>query len=258
MDYSKVSINHYPLLPLRDIVVFPHMVAPLVVGRQKSILALENAMANKTEIFLATQKDAGLDEPQPESVHRVGTVAAVMQLLRLPDGTIKALVDGKRRGRIVNYIPNDEFFMVAVETIAEERISDTEATAFTRQIQTALTEYAKTNNKVPKEVLKTLATIADPSRFVDVTISHLPLKTDEKQKILETISLAKRLELTLDYIQREVEIAALERSIRSRVKTKMEKTQKEYYLAEQMRAIQKEMGESGMGGDELTDLEEAI
>jgi len=258
MDHSQVSINHYPLLPLRDIVVFPHMVAPLVVGRQKSILALENAMANKTEIFLATQKDAGLDEPQPDNVHRVGTVAVVMQLLRLPDGTIKALVDGKKRGRIVNYIPNDDFFMVAVETIPEERISDTEATAFTRQIHTALAEYAKTNNKVPKEVLKTLATIADPGRFVDVTISHLPLKTDEKQKILETISLSRRLELTLDYIQREVEIAALERSIRSRVKTKMEKTQKEYYLAEQMRAIQKEMGESGMGGDELADLEEAI
>jgi ATP-dependent Lon protease len=258
MKETQMSINQYPLLPLRDIVVFPHMVAPLVVGRQKSILALENAMANKTEIFLATQKDAGLDEPQPDSVHRVGTVAMVMQLLRLPDGTIKALVDGKKRGRIVSYIPNDDFFMVAVETIPEERISDTEATAFTRQIHTALTEYAKTNNKVPKEVLKTLTSIGDPSRFVDVTISHLPLKTEEKQKILETISLAERLELTLDYIQREVEIAALERSIRSRVKTKMEKTQKEYYLAEQMRAIQKEMGESGMGGDELADLEEAI
>ena len=258
MNQSQVSINQYPLLPLRDIVVFPHMVAPLVVGRQKSILALENAMANKTEIFLATQKDAGLDEPQPDSVHRVGTVAMVMQLLRLPDGTIKALVDGKKRGRIVNYIPNNEFFMVAVETIPEQRISETEAAAFSRQIHMALTDYAKTNNKVPKEVLKTLGTITDPSRFVDVTISHLPLKTEEKQKILETFSLAERFELTLDYIQREVEIAALERSIRSRVKTKMEKTQKEYYLAEQMRAIQKEMGESGMGGDELADLEEAI
>ena len=258
MDQFQLNRNQYPLLPLRDIVVFPHMVAPLVVGRQKSILALENAMANKTAIFLATQKDAGTDEPQPEGVHRVGTVATVMQLLRLPDGTIKALVDGKKRGRIVNYVPNEEFFMVEVETVFDEKLSDIEATAFTRQILIALTEYARTNNKVPKEVLKTLATITDPSRFVDVTVSHLPLKTEEKQKILETFSLAKRLELTLECIQREVEIAELERTIRSRVKTKMEKTQKDYYLAEQMRAIQKEMGESGMGGDDLAELEEAI
>ena len=258
MNQSELHNTQYPLLPLRDIVVFPHMVAPLVVGRQKSILALENAMANKTEIFLATQKDASTDEPQPAGVHRVGTVAVVMQLLRLPDGTIKALVDGKRRGSIVDYIPNEEFFMVQVETVADEYVSDIEATAFTRQIHVALTEYARTNNKVPKEVLKTLAKITDPGRFVDVTVSHLPIKTDEKQRILETFSVAKRLEMTLGYIQREVEIAELERTIRSRVKTKMEKTQKEYYLAEQMRAIQKEMGEGGMGGDELAELEESI
>jgi ATP-dependent Lon protease len=258
MSYQELPINHFPVLPLRDIVVFPHMVAPLVVGREKSILALESAMANKTEIFLATQKDAGTDEPQPDGVHTVGTVAKVMQLLRLPDGTIKALVEGKRRGRILGFLPNEKFFIAEIEPVVETGLTDNEAVAFMRRIRSVLAEYAKNNKKMPKEILNTLATITDPSRFVDVTISHLPLKTEEKQGVLACNSVVQRLELTLDFIQREIEIAALEQNIRSRVKTKMEKTQKEYYLAEQMRAIQKEMGEAGMGGDDLDDLEEAI
>jgi ATP-dependent Lon protease len=259
MDHLEIgNAQQFPLLPLRDIVVFPHMVAPLVVGRQKSILALENAMANKTEIFLATQKDASTEEPQPEGVHLIGTVAKVMQLLRLPDGTIKALVEGKRRGRIIKFMPNDNFFVVEVAPIIEERVSDNEAVAFLRQVHTILGEYAKINKKMPKEVLKTLSSISEPSKFVDVTVSHLPLKTYEKQSVLETGPVVKRLELTLSFIQREIEIATLEQNIRSRVKSKMEKTQKEYYLAEQMRAIQKEMGDAGMGGDELDELEEAI
>jgi len=258
MSFFNVTKKTFPLLPLRDIVVLPHMVAPLVVGRPKSIQALENAMANKTEIFLATQKDAGTDDPQQDGVHKVGTIAVVMQLLRLPDGTIKALVDGKRRGRIVRFLPNEDYFVVEVEEIEDERPDAIEAVAFIRQIRSSLEEYSKTNKKLPREVVKTLTSINDPSRFVDVTVSHLPLKTDEKQHILETVAVLERLEMTLAFIRREIEIAALEQTIRSRVKSKMEKTQKEYYLTEQMRAIQKEMGDSGMAGDDLDELEEAI
>ncbi len=258
MNQFESETKKYPLLPLRDIVVFPHMVAPLVVGRQKSIVALEYAMANKTEIFLATQKDAGVDEPEYDGVHYVGTIAVVMQLLRLPDGTIKALVDGKKRGRVVEFIPNDKFFLAEVEVLDEKKPEDMEAVAFARQIRSSLEEYTKKNKKLPKEILKTLSAISDPSRFVDVTVSHLPLNTSEKQEVLETVSVAERLELVLAYIRREIEIASIEQNIRSRVKSKMEKTQKEYYLAEQMRAIQKEMGESGMAGDDYDELEEAI
>ncbi len=257
MDLYNTKTNLYPVMPLRDIVIFPHMVAPLVVGRQKSIKALENAMANKTEIFLATQMDASVDEPLQDGIHTVGTTAVVMQLLRLPDGTIKALVDGKKRGKIVSFLPNDNFFMAEIEEVIEKETSGPEVVAFVRQIRVALDDYAKINKKIPKEVLKSLASIDDPSRFVDVAISHLSLKTEEKQRVLETFSVLDRLSAAFEFIKREIEISNLEESIKSRVKTKMEKTQKEYYLSEQMRAIQKEMNDQG-GGDDLSELEQAI
>jgi ATP-dependent Lon protease len=258
MNESETENKIYPLMPLRDIVVFPHMVAPLVVGRQKSIKALENAMSKKTEIFLVTQKDANDDEPAPEKLHVVGTIAVVMQLLRLPDGTIKALVEGKRRGRIISFRPQTAFMAAEIEEAPELDDASPEVTAYMREIRAAFGDYIKTNKKIPKEVLKSLGSITDPSRFVDVSVSHLPLQTIEKQEILEVFSVLDRLESTLEFIQREIEIAKLEHTIRVRVKNKMEKTQKDYYLNEQMRVIQQEMGGNEEDSSGLAELENAI
>jgi len=253
-----MSTRQYPLMPLRDIVVFPHMVAPLVVGRRKSIKALEKAMANRTEIFLAPQKDAGEDEPDIANIHQVGTVAAVMQLLRLPDGTIKALVEGKRRAAIVGFVPNEAFLMVEVQEVIETDNEGPEVQALLRLTRVALEDYLKVNKKIPKEVVQSLGSIHDPSRFADVASSHLPLQTDEKQLLLEAFSVQERLNLVHEIIRREIKIADLEQTIRSRVKQKLEKTQKDYYLSEQLRVIQQEMGGGAEAVDELAELEEAI
>jgi ATP-dependent Lon protease len=258
MSELDTAYKVYPLMPLRDIVVFPHMVAPLVVGRQKSIKALENAMAKKTEIFLATQKDANEDNPQPEAIHMVGTIAVVMQLLRLPDGTIKALVEGKRRGLAISFQANPNFMMVEVGEVEETNNAGSEVVAYMREIRGSFEAYIKTNKKIPKEVLKSLAAISDPARFADVSVSHLPLQTNEKQEILAIFSVLKRLQVILDFIRREIEIALLEDKIRGRVKKKMEKTQKDYYLSEQMRVIQQEMGGGEDDGSGLAELEKAI
>ena len=254
----EVEYKTYQLMPLRDIVVFPHMVAPLVVGRQKSIKALENAMSQKTEIFLVTQKDANEDDPLPENLHTIGTIAVVMQLLRLPDGTIKALVEGKRRGKIVSFEPQTNFMAAEVEEAPEIEHEGPETIAYMREILAAFEEYIKTNKKVPKEVLKSLGSITDPSRFVDVAVSHLTLQTQEKQQVLEIFSVQERMLETLEFIQREIEIIKLEHNIRTRVKKKMEKTQKDYYLNEQMRIIQQEMGGGDEDGTGLAELERAI
>jgi len=252
------SRKQYPMMPLRDIVIFPHMVAPLVVGRERSVKALEEAMSRRSEIFLVTQLDAAEDDPTEEDVHQVGTVATVMQLLRLPDGTIKALVEGKRRARVINHLPQGEFFLVEVEEYRESASPTNEAVAYLRELKESFREYVKYNKKVPGEVTKSLARIEDPSKFVDVLAAHLPVSTDEKQKILAAIPLKERLELLLTIIHKEIEIAQLEENIRARVKERMDKTQKEYYLAEQLRAIQKEMGASEDGQGDLEELEKRI
>jgi ATP-dependent Lon protease len=206
---------------------------------------------------LVTQKDANEDEPKPEALHTVGTIAVVMQLLRLPDGTIKALVEGKRRGRITIFQPQTNFMAAEIEEAPETDVEGSEIIAYMREIRAAFEVYIKSNKKIPKEVLKSLGAITDPSGFVDVSVSHLPLQTQEKQKILEVFSVLDRFKSTLEFIQREIEIAKLEHTIRTRVKKKMEKTQKDYYLNEQMRVIQQEMGgeEDGSG---LAELENAI
>ncbi|MBU0484735.1 MAG: endopeptidase La [Proteobacteria bacterium] len=258
MNHIVYEDNVYPMMSLRDIVLFPYMVAPLVVGREKSIRALEEAMSNRTEIFLVTQKDGLQDDPGEEDVYSAGTVANVLQLLRLPDGTIKALVEGKKRGVIAAFVPNADFPIVELEKIADDPLSEGEANAFMRTIRSSFKEYQAHNNKIPKEVINSLGKIEDPSRFVDVLASHLPLKTEEKQAILGAISLADRLTLVLSMLHREIEIASLEGRIRSRVKKKMEKSQKDYYLAEQMRAIQNEMGGQDDGHSEVDELEQAI
>jgi ATP-dependent Lon protease len=256
---SDTETNIYPMMPLRDIVLFPFMVAPLVVGRSKSIKALEQAMSNRTSIFLSTQKDASVDDPDENGVHKIGTVASVLQLLRLPDGTIKALVEGKQRGRIVSFLPDHDYFTVEVEEFHEIKQSDNLTVAFIREILFSFRQYVKHNKKIPNEVIKSLAKIENPVKFIDFLAGHLPVNTEEKQQILSTISLLERMELVLSLIHKESEIASLEEKIRDQVKKKMEKTQKDYYLAEQMRIIQKEMaGGKDDVSSELAELEQQI
>ncbi len=250
--------KEYPMMSLRDIVLFPHMVAPLVVGRKKSIKALEKAMANRTNIFLATQKDAGAEDPKQEDIHKIGTEAVVLQLLRLPDGTIKALVEGKRRGRVVCFMDHDEYFQVEVEVLQEPSGTFPEIEAYVRQIKKVFSDFAKRSKKIPSEVIKSLGNQVDPARFADVLASHLPLSVDKKQDILQAFPLQSRLELLLTFLSQENEIASMEADIRSQVKKKMEKTQRNYYLSEQIRTLQKEMGADSDDGSDLNELEKQL
>ncbi|MBU0481631.1 MAG: endopeptidase La [Proteobacteria bacterium] len=258
MSSSGSEINIYPMMSLRDIVLFPHMVAPLVVGREKSINALEKAMEERTEIFLATQKDPGEDEPNQDGIYHTGTIAKVMQLLRLPDGTIKALVEGKRRGRILSFISNGDYLKVEVEEPAEGLLDPAEAVAYMREAQSIFREYAKIKKKIPQEVITSVSKIESLSKFADVLASHLPLRTEEKQMVLEAVELPKRIEVLLNLVYKEIEVASIEGTIRSRVKKKMDKTQKDYYLAEQVRALQKEMGHEEDPATEMAELDKAI
>jgi len=248
----------YPLMPLRDIVIFPHMVAPLVVGRKKSILALEDAMEKRTEILLVTQKDSAVDDPDSDGIFLYGTLASVMQLLRLPDGTIKALVEGKSRARIVSYVPNDKFLQVEVEELTDEVERTEEFTAYERELRKFFEEYANSNKKIAKEVVKSVNTIDEPVKLLDIICSHLPLKAAEKQEILECDSVQERMERVLEVIHREIELAELEKNINAKVKMRMGKTQRNYYLSEKVREIQAEMGQNEDGLDELGELEEII
>jgi len=255
---SEIITNIYPMMPLRDIVLFPHMVAPLVVGRNKSIKALEDAMASRKNIFLVTQKDSSDDDPSIDNIHDIGTIASVLQLLRLPDGTIKALVEGKMRGKFVEVVDDQKFFTVLVEEHQDSNEIDSMAQAFMREIVDTFKVYAKHNKKVPNEIIKSLRKITKPAKFVDFLAAHLPISSVEKQNILSTLPLLKRLELVLTIIHKESEIATLEEQIRKQVKTKMEKNQKDYYLTEQVRVIQKEIGNKDDASTELYELEELI
>ncbi len=254
---NELTADTYPLMPLRDIVFFPGMVAPLVVGRKKSIKALERAMEERALIFLVTQKDSGVDDPSRRHLYSTGTLAAVMQLLRLPDGTIKALVEGKRRGRITEMIEGGSFYLVRVEEMADIDTEGPESQAYLRELRRTFDQYAQINKKFPKEVLKSVAAIEDPSRLVDLITSHMQLKTDEKQKLLEATSVPRRIELLLEIIYREIELFELEKNIHAKVKKKMGTTQRNYYLGEKIRVIQDEMGQ-GEGGNDLDELEKAI
>ena len=249
---------HLPMLPLRDIVVFPYMVVPLFVGREKSINALEHSMNLEKSIFLSSQKDAKVDEPGERDIQTMGTVASVLQLLRLPDGTVKALVEGKARGRVLQYLPNPDFFYVEVEPALEPEEDNLEVQALTRSVNQAFESYAKINKKIPAEILNTVASITSPSRLADTIVAHLNVKLEDKQKLLETLSPIKRLESLYELMRGEIEVMQIEQRIKNRVKKQMEKTQKEYYLNEQMRAIQKEMGEKDDFKNEIQDLEEKL
>jgi ATP-dependent Lon protease len=246
----------FPLLPLRDIIVFPHMVVPLFVGREKSINALEEAMGQHKEILLAAQKKAKTNDPTPEDIFEVGTIGTIIQLLRLPDGTVKVLVEGKRRARITNFVPNEEFFLCNVEPVEEVYAANVEIEALIRSVQSAFDVYAKLNKRIAPEMLMTVQTIDDPSKLADTVVVHLTsIKLSDRQEILETVDPAKRLERLFQLMNAEIEILQVEMKIRSRVKKQMEKTQKEYYLNEQMQAIQKELGERDEFKSEIQELE---
>ncbi len=259
MDH--LIVEHYPLMPLRDIVLFPGMVAPLVVGRKKSIMALEDTMENRSLIFLVTQKEAKVDDPAREHLYTVGTLASVMQLLRLPDGTIKALVEGKSRARMHSMQlqgKGEEAYFIADLSLIEEAPADSnEVQAYIRELKKAFDVYAQGNKKLPREVLNSVTSIEDPSRLVDLISSHIHLKTEEKQQILEKVSVPERISLVLEILFREMELSAMEKDIHAKVKKKMSSTQRNYYLSEKVRVIQDEMGQ-GEGGDDLSELEQAI
>ena len=247
-----------PVLPLRDIVVFPHMIVPLFVGRDKSVRALEDVMREDKQILLVAQKNAAQDEPQPEDIYSVGTVSTVLQLLKLPDGTVKVLVEGGQRARIVKYGENTDFFQAEVEMIEEADDDDTELEALSRSVVTEFEQYIKLNKKIPPEALVSINQIEDEAKLSDTVASHLALKISEKQELLEIKSTVERLERVFSYMEGEIGVLQVEKKIRSRVKRQMEKTQREYYLNEQMKAIQKELGETEEGKDENAELEEKI
>jgi ATP-dependent Lon protease len=247
-----------PLLPLRDIVVFPAMVVPLFVGRDKSVNALEKAMSTDKKIFLSAQTKAKMDDPQESDIHRVGTVANILQILRLPDGTVKVLVEGEFRSKIINFLPNNEYFHVHLEELEEPPQNPLEVEALRRNLRSAFESYSKHNKKITQEVLDAVAAVDEPSRLVDTIAAYMPLKLEVKQALLETLDVSLRMERLFGHIRAEIEIIQTEERIKGRVKKQMEKTQREYYLNEQMRAIQKEMGEKDDFKSELEDLEKRI
>ena len=257
-DNPESSKLLLPLLPLRDIVVFPHMVAPLFVGRSKSVNALTDAMNHDKRVFLSTQKKAGIDNPGEKDISNIGTIASVLQLLRLPDGTVKALVEGKNRATIERFVPNKDFFQVELELIAETEVSRAEGEALVRAITKSFDEYAKINKSLSKDLVKSVSSITDPAKLVDTMAAHFAFKIEDKQRLLETTSLEKRLSLLLSLLKMEIDIFKMDQRIKSRVKEQMEKTQKNYYLNEQMRAIKKEIGTEDDHSDELKDLEKRI
>jgi ATP-dependent Lon protease len=248
----------YPVLPLRDIVVFPHMIVPLFVGREKSIRALEEVMRAERPILLATQKNAGDDDPATDAIYEVGTMATVLQLLKLPDSTVKVLVEGQNRTRILGYTDRSDYFEAHALALAEESGDAVEVEALARSVISEFDNYVKLNKKVSPEVLGAVTQIDDYSKLADTVASHLAVKIPEKQQILETVSVTGRLEQVLGLMESEISVLQVEKRIRSRVKRQMEKTQREYYLNEQMKAIQKELGDSEEGRDELSELEEKI
>jgi ATP-dependent Lon protease len=247
-----------PLLPLRDIVVFPHMVVPLFVGRQKSIEALEDAMSGDRELLLCAQREAAQDEPTERDIYEIGTLGTIIQLLRLPDGTVKVLVEGKSRARILSFVSDDPFFSCEYQALPDDAHSTVEGQALVRTVHSIFENYIKLNKKVPPETLNTVVAVNEPGRLADTIVAHLNLKLEERQDLLEALAPTKRLEDVYGRMQAEIEVLEVERKIRGRVKKQMERSQKEYYLNEQMRAIQKELGERDEFKNEIDELEEQL
>ncbi|MGB8327616.1 MAG: LON peptidase substrate-binding domain-containing protein, partial [Steroidobacteraceae bacterium] len=252
------SVENLPVLPLRDVVVYPHMVIPLFVGREKSILALDAAMRADKRIMLLAQKQADVDDPKTDDLYRIGTLATILQLLKLPDGTVKVLVEGGDRAR-VDRIGAGDFYTADVTLQPDGEIYDErEMDVLSRSVISQFEQYVKLNKKVPPEVLTALAGIEQPGRLADTVAAHMSLKLGEKQKVLEILDVKKRLEHVLVAIEGEMDVLQIEKRIRGRVKSQMEKSQREYYLNEQMKAIQKELGDMEDGSNELQELEQKI
>ena len=250
--------NLYPVLPLRDIVVFPHMIVPLFVGREKSVRALEDVMKDDKQILLVTQKNAAQDDPAPGDIYTVGTIGTVLQLLKLPDGTVKVLVEGGQRARIQRFTDHEAFFQAEAGLIQDQVGDRPEVEALARTAVGQFEQYIKLNKKIPPEVLVSINQIDDPAKLADTLASHLQLKIPEKQEMLEIDSVTGRLEKIFAHMESEIGVLQVEKRIRSRVKRQMEKTQREYYLNEQLKAIQKELGEGEDGKDELAEMDERI
>ncbi len=252
------SETNIPVLPLRDVVVFPHMVIPLFVGRRKSIRALEQAMESGKQIMLVAQKSASDDDPTPESIHTIGTIASILQLLKLPDGTVKVLVEGERRAVVQKYLDTEEYFSAQVALLEALPLTDKEGEALMRSVLNEFDQYVKLNMKIPPEILTSLAGIDDPGRLADTVAAHLSLKIEDKQQILMVQDVRERLEKILTVLESEIDLLQVEKRIRGRVKRQMEKSQREYYLNEQMKAIQKELGELEEGPNEAEELAKKI
>ena len=248
----------FPVLPLRDIVVFPHMIVPLFVGREKSVKALEDVMKEDKQILLVTQKNAGQDDPGPADLYSIGTLGTVLQLLKLPDGTVKVLVEGQQRARVLRYSDNQEFYQAYAQLVPDAEEGDQEIEALVRAVTSQFEQYVKLNKKIPPEVLVSIGQIDSPAKLADTVASHLALKLSEKQALLEIGTVGERLEKIYGHMEGEIGVLQVEKRIRNRVKRQMEKTQREYYLNEQMKAIQKELGEGEDGKDEAGEIEERI
>jgi ATP-dependent Lon protease len=258
MKKSDKNLLAVPVLPLRDVVVYPFMVIPLFVGRERSIKALEVAMAADKQILLTTQKSASEDQPTEEELYHIGTLATVLQLLKLPDGTVKVLIEGVRRAKVARFITNESYFLADVELIDDTNVQSRDIEILVRSLKSQFEQYVKLNRKIPTEILASVLAIEDASRLADTIAAHLSLKIDEKQKLLEIVDLVKRLEKLVGIMESEIDLLQVEKRIRGRVKRQMEKTQREYYLNEQMKAIQKELGELEEVPNELEALTKKI
>lgn len=258
MTIEREARIELPVLPLRDVVVYPHMVIPLFVGREKSIRCLESAMAQDKQIILVAQRDADLDEPTADDIFDVGTVASILQLLKLPDGTVKVLVEGGRRAKLERYIQEDEFFIATAHYLESEPLEEREDEVLVRSAIGQFEGYIKLNKKIPPEVLTSLSGIEEADRLADTMAAHMPLKLQDKQAVLEMVNVGERLEYLMATMEAEIDLLQVEKRIRSRVKKQMEKSQREYYLNEQMKAIQKELGDLDEGHDEFEVLSRKI
>ncbi|KPD12459.1 endopeptidase La [Phaeobacter sp. 11ANDIMAR09] len=250
--------SSYPVLPLRDIVVFPHMIVPLFVGREKSVRALEEVMADDKQILLSSQIDPAEDEPQTDGIYPTGVLANVLQLLKLPDGTVKVLVEGHARVKITNFLENEDYFEASAEYLTEIPGDATTIEALVRTVGDEFERYAKVRKNVPEEALSAVGETAEPAKLADLVAGHLGIEVDRKQELLETLSISERLEKVYGLMQGEMSVLQVEKKIKTRVKSQMEKTQREYYLNEQMKAIQKELGDGEEGAGEIAELEEKI
>ncbi|MSP49785.1 MAG: endopeptidase La [Alphaproteobacteria bacterium] len=255
---QESTVGLFPVLPLRDIVVFPHMIVPLFVGREKSVRALEDVMKDDKQILLVTQKSAAQDDPSTDDIYKVGTVGTVLQLLRLPDNTVKVLVEGVKRARVLRYTDNAEFFQAEADLLPDVEGAGQELTALSRAVVSQFEQYIKLNKKIPPEVLVSINQIEDIGKLADTVAQHLNIKISDKQALLEVPTISERLERVYAFMESEIGVLQVEKRIRNRVKRQMEKTQREYYLNEQLKAIQKELGEHEEGRDETAELEERI